>query len=184
MPEERNPLTADRESAPRQCTHPPHLNLNVHVPGRQGTLSLCQGCGLVKSAAGSPWREADQAESAVLPCTCPREQIDTLYRDLLTHRPECPRYKADRRADAETTTQAIEIKSAAPRDEGAEAKAPPPRVAGRALESTNKRSMTAINAATGWMDRQQALNLVAWLSVIADLKDEEILAARRQVEDT
>jgi hypothetical protein len=68
----------------------------------------------------------------------------------------------------------------------------PRSTGGRALESTMNRyavaskgrGLTAIVAVPGWMDRQQALNLVAWVSVIAELKDEEILAARRQVEDT
>jgi hypothetical protein len=34
------------------------------------------------------------------------------------------------------------------------------------------------------LSKQDALNLCAWLSVIADLDDEELLAARRQVEST
>lgn len=34
------------------------------------------------------------------------------------------------------------------------------------------------------LTKQDALNLCAWLSVVADLSDEELIAARRQVEST
>lgn len=160
MTERRKPLTAAPSGALGECPHLPQLCVHVQVPGRRSEITACRDCGLVKHA-GAPWREPDKAESDAV--------IARLYAVPHGGSPTAERPSAD-------------------------ASQPWPRASGGpALETTinlfavgmSDKGVRIMNPALpGWMDRQQALNLVAWLSVLAELEDAEILAARRQVEAT
>jgi hypothetical protein len=199
MPEQRKGLTPaprDASSPAQPCTHPPQLVVHLQVPGRKSELLACQGCGLVKHAA-SPWREPDKQESdAVIarlyhvPAVVQQTAggVTTLELTLDAPSPASARCTGDLNEGPCTepgcpvhgvlACLGYDARPAAPQ-------APLESTANRYAVGVSGRGLTRIVAPPRHeMDRQAALNLVAWLSVLADLSDAEILAARRQVEAT
>jgi predicted Fe-S protein YdhL (DUF1289 family) len=149
------------EQARKECPHTPNF-----CAWLTPNVLACLGCRRVKEST-RPWREASL------------EELDQIHRTP-SFVPAASDF-GDRRSalhPARPIVDALAAPAAQP------VNLPLETTINRYAVASKGRGLTAIVAHPGWMDRQQALNLVAWLSVIAELEDEEIVAARRQVEGT